>query len=106
MTNEKKSQKIEAVQKMEAVPIKLIWGASEKAPTIYANHLYITHAGNEFYLVFGELSPFLDLDAENLPEHLEIQPKIKIAVSPENMVKFADAIQENVTKFKQNLSDK
>lgn len=98
MTNEKKSHEA------EAIPIKLSWGSSDKAPTIYANNLYITHAGNEFYLVFGELPPILELDIENLPEYLEIHPVIKIAVSPENMMKFANAIQENVDKFKQKLS--
>jgi len=97
MTNEKKMRGV------EAIPIKLSWGSSEKAPTLYANNLYITHAGNEFYLVFGELPPILEPDIENLPEYLEIRPVVKIAVSPENMIKFANAIQENVNKFNENF---
>ena len=88
--------------KSERMTVKLVWGNPTNIPTIYANNLYITHAGNEFYLVFGEIvSPIFDLD--HLPEQLEIKPVAKIAVTPENMVKFVDAIAENMAGFKEKV---
>lgn len=90
-------------QKIEGVTLKLVWGSPADIPTIYANNLYITHAGNEFYLFFGEMSPITQLDANNLPDHLEIKPVAKIAVTQENMMKFADAIAENTARFKEKI---
>ena len=89
--------------KTEEISIKLTWGNPADVPTVYANNLYITHAGNEFYLVFGEMPPITELDANRLPEHLEIKPVAKIAVTQENMVKFADAIAGNMEKFKERV---
>lgn len=80
--------------------IKLVWRSAEDLPTVYANQLYITHAGgSEFYLVFGELGPQVNLDVENPPEHIEIKPRVKIAVSAGNIEKMVSAINENVGKF-------
>lgn len=90
--------------KIEGVTLKLVWGSPANIPTIYANNLYITHAGNEFYLVFGEMSPITQLDANNLPDHLEIKPVAKIAVTQENMMKFADVITENTARFKEKVA--
>jgi hypothetical protein len=87
----------------EGVTIKLVWGNSSNVPTIYANNLYITHAGSEFYLVFGEMSPVTEFNLDELPEHLEIKPVAKIAVTPENMIRFAEAISENIAKFKEKI---
>lgn len=88
---------------IQGVTLKLVWGSPADIPTVYANNLYITHAGNEFYLVFGEMSPITQLDASNLPDHLEIKPVAKIAVTQENMMKFADAIAENTARFKEKI---
>ena len=89
--------------KPEGVMVRLVWGSSINVPTTYANNLFITHTANEFYLVFGELSPVTELDIEQVPEYLEIKPVAKIAVTPENMVKFADVIAENMVKFKEKV---
>ena len=97
----KKTRKLKP--KDENITIKLAWGNPADVLTVYANNLYITHAGNEFYLVFGETPPIAELDASRLPEHLEIKPVAKIAVTQENMVKFADAIAENTAKFKERV---
>ena len=87
---------------IEGKPVQLVWGLADDLPTVYANHLYITHAGqNEFYLVFGELGPQAGLDVDNPPDHIEIKPVAKIAVSPPNMLRMAEAIMDNVGKFKE-----
>lgn len=87
------------VEDVKEFRIRLKWGSSEAIDTIYANHLFVTHAGGEFYLVFGELEPVFEIDRDNPPEYLEITPVAKIAVAPESMVKFAEAIEENIAKY-------
>ncbi len=88
------------IQETTGVAIPIRWGTGEQAPTFYANQLFISHTGNEFYLVFGELSPIISLDKQDdLPDYLEIKPVVKIAVSPPNMVNFTKAIQENMGKL-------
>jgi hypothetical protein len=92
------------LQESEAqrIAIRLEWEPAVDIPTTYANHLHISHAaGNEFFLVFGELGPQPDLDPQSPPESLGITPVAKIAVSPANMVRFAEVIQENVDRFKE-----
>ena len=75
------------------MPILLSWGDTSRIPTVYANQLLITHAGNEFYLVFGELFPPLVTDRENLPESIEITPLIKVAITRDNMISFTQLIE-------------
>lgn len=87
----------------ESVAIRLVWGDSTSIPTIYANNLYITHAGSEFFLIFGEMSPIMEIDIEKMPEELAIKPVAKIAITPENMLKFADVISGNVAKYKEKV---
>lgn len=83
--------------------VKLDWGSTEELPTIYANHLYITHSGGEFYIVFGELTPPLELNPEKLPAQLTIKPVAKIAVTSERMIRFAEAIGDNTEKYKEKI---
>ena len=88
------------IEETKGVSIPIRWKSSEQAPTIYANQLFMSHAGNEFYLVFGELAPITRTsEEEDLPAYLEIKPVIKIAISPPNMLQFAAVINENVDKF-------
>ena len=89
---------------VQGITVQTQWESAENVPTIYANHLYISHAGgNEFYLVFGELGPQPDLDMNSPPEYLEIEPVAKIAVSSPNMLRFAQVIQNNVDEFKEKF---
>lgn len=93
----KNRNKIEAQEKVE---VKLVWDKPAEAPTLYANNLIISHSGSEFYLVFGEMEPWLELDSSLVPIELRIKPVVKIAISNENMLKFAEIISGNVNKFK------
>lgn len=82
--------------------ITLKWPNSVKdVPTHYANALWVTHAGPEFFLVFGEFSP--PVGEEEPPDVIEIQPLIKIAITPEVMMSMAEAIQGNVEKYKERV---
>jgi hypothetical protein len=72
----------------------------EGMPTSYANHLFISHAGPEFFLIFGVVTPPPILPGEKYEiEDMEALPVAKIAVSPEVMIRMAGAIQDNVQKY-------
>jgi hypothetical protein len=86
----------------QGIEVRLEWAEATELTTIYANHLYITHSGGEFYLVFGELAP-LDIDKDNPPDVMQIKPVAKIVVSPDKMLSIADAIALNVSNFKRKV---
>lgn len=72
----------------------------EEMPTSYANHFFISHAGPEFFLIFGAVTPPTVLPGEEYEfEELEALPVAKIAVSPEVMIRIAVTIQDNVQKY-------
>ncbi len=72
-------------------------------PTVYANHLFVSHAGPEFFLIFGVVTPpfILPGDEAKFAELKEVEaaPVAKIAVSPESMLAMAKTIQTNVEKY-------
>lgn len=79
--------------------INLRRSTTDNLETIYANHFFITFTGAEFYLTFAEAAPpsfFSDKDPSNIPEYVEIKPVVRLAVSPDNMLKIADAIARTV----------
>lgn len=80
----------------KSMQIPLYWGSDKNLQTTFANQLFITHSGGEFYLVFGEviLPPFLN--ASELPDELEITPKVRLAVTPTAMHTFATLIIEQL----------
>jgi len=82
-----------------AVPVRLKWGSTKDLVTIYVNHMTITHAGTEFYLTFGELPVPAFMNAKDVPEELEITPKVRLAISPEAMKAIVRVIQENLESF-------
>jgi hypothetical protein len=92
----------EAEEKIEGSVIPIRWRSSEDLPTIYANQLLITHAGGEFYLIFGEFVPPL-IDKGFLPENVYIKPVAKIAITPQNMAMFNEAFRQNLEMFKSKL---
>ncbi|NOR04746.1 MAG: hypothetical protein GQ575_00360 [Deltaproteobacteria bacterium] len=85
--------------KPDGVVLPVKWGDVTKAPTVYANQLLISHMGSEFYLIFGEISAIFHGGKEQLPESLEIQPRVKIAITRKNMIAFAKVIQQNTQDF-------
>lgn len=94
MTNERDDITIREEQDVE---ILLQWPEKVDLPTIHANHLSISHAGREFFLLFGEVIPGRP---ESTPEWLrklesvEIKPVAKIAISSEAMPAIVKAVRE------------
>ena len=83
------------------VEVKVRWKDFRDLKTTYANQLLVTHAGKEFYLVFGELVP--PAPGGDMPECVEIEPLVRIAVSPGAMLDIAKAIQDNMRRFVSKL---
>jgi len=84
---------------LKDIPVRWREGI-EEMPTSYANHFFISHAGPEFLLIFGVVTPPTILPGEEyLFEELKALPVAKIAVSPETMIRIAEAIQDNVRKY-------
>jgi hypothetical protein len=84
------------------IAVRVKWGSAEHLPTIYANQLYVTHAGREFYVIFGELAALM-FDKDNPPEQLEITPVVKLAIAPRNLEGFIRALQDNFEKYQAKL---
>jgi len=68
-------------------------------PTVYANQLLVTHGGGECYLIFGEIVPPLYEPGVPLPETLQPRIVARIAVTREQMVNFARAINQNLERM-------
>jgi hypothetical protein len=82
--------------------IRVVWGSDEELPALYANHFYVSHAGEiEFHVVFGHLSPPLTMGADEaeLPESIKIKPVSKIVMGPDAMRAFAAILNENLEKY-------
>jgi hypothetical protein len=92
-------------EKPQQILIKLRWSTSKNIPTIYSNELVITHAGREFYLVFGEVDQPVLFDPNSPPEYIEVVPVAKVAMTPENMIRFAELIQENIKNYQKKIGE-
>lgn len=85
--------------------VRLVWAPDQNLQTIYANHFFITHAGDEFYLTFGELIPPVIQNEsvaelrEKIGDSLEILPLVRLAIAPDAMLRIAEAIRSNVTTY-------
>lgn len=94
--------------KLEGKVVRLIWDSSDGLPTLYSNHLIVTHGGeSEFHIIFGHLTPPLILAAseDELPDHLVIKPVAKIVVTPQTMKKFIDAMAKNLKGFEEKQKE-
>ena len=89
--------------------IRVVWGSEEYIELIYANQIYVSHAGgSEFNIIFGQLSPPLTVgrSESELPDRLEIKPVAHIVTSPEGMKAFVRALVENLENYENKLQDK
>lgn len=88
------------------VPVTLQWGDILSLPTLYANQVYISHAGPEFYIVFGEVQvPVLTNAQPGQLHELTVRPVARLAVTPEAMMQIADAVARNVAAYQEHLAD-
>jgi len=87
------------------VRLRLRWQDASDLPTLYANQVYISHAGGEFYVIFGEVQQpvLVNLTPEELQKiaEVEVKPVVKLVFTPETMISIAEAIADNIRKFQQ-----
>jgi hypothetical protein len=85
--------------------LKLRWQDAADLPTLYANQVYITHAGGEFYVVFGEVQ--LPILVNPSPDELDrvrevaVKPVAKLVLTPEGISSVVRAMAENIRRFEQ-----
>lgn len=82
-----------------SIDIRLRWGLGEDLETIHINQMIINHSGPEFYVTFGELYPPPFTDPSELPEELEIRPRVRLAIAPEAMIRIMEVINDNVSQY-------
>lgn len=83
------------------VRIPLEWASASDTPIVYANQVMISHAGPEFFLVFGVVLP---PDApDQIPDSLTIQPQVRVVVAREAMPAIAQALNDNVQRYRANM---
>ena len=80
------------------VRIPLEWQEKEDVPIVYANQVLISHAGPEFFLVFGTVIP--PVNTAEIPDTLKIQPQVRIVVSHEAMGAIVKAMNDNLRRFR------
>ncbi len=88
----------------DKVSIEFHWEKHD-IPTIHVNQLLITHAGPEFYLIFGEVVPIDEDNPSQLPKVLAVKPRVRVAVPREMMGVFVEAINVNYGKFVTKLKE-
>ena len=79
------------------VRIPVEWEESDNVPIVYANQVLISHAGPEFFLVFGTVVP--PLNTSELPDTLKIKPQVRVVVSREAMGSVVQAMNDNLKRF-------
>lgn len=88
---------------------RIVWGSDEDLPAYYANHMYISHAGEtEFHLIFGHLSPPLtiNLEEDELPDYVTIKPVAKLVMSSDVMRSFVRLLVDNLERFEEKQKGK
>ena len=88
--------------------IHLVWGSPDELPTLFSNHLQVTHAGGtEFHIFFGHATPPLTygLKEEEIPDKITIKPIAKIVVTPDMMRAVVSVLSENLENYDKNLKE-
>lgn len=82
----------------KVIQVRLRWGSDAGLDTVYVNHAKITHSGPEFYILFGELVMPI-IVGEEYPEEMVITPKVRLAISPDQMIEISKVIQTNCEHY-------
>jgi hypothetical protein len=84
------------------VRIPLEWGSADDIPIAYANQVMVSHAGPEFFLVFGVVLPPSTQD--ELPDAFVIKPQVRVVISREAMPAIVQALNDNLSRFRANMA--
>mgnify|MGYP000863313564 FL=1 len=81
--------------------IMIYWEDNPDLQTHYVNQMFVSHSDNDFYLIFGEITPVILNENMDIPEKIGIKPVIRIALTPENLKEFIDVLNANYQAFKE-----
>jgi hypothetical protein len=84
------------------VRIPLEWSSSADTPILYANQVMVSHAGPEFFLVFGVVLP--PESPDQIPDSLTIEPQVRVVVAREAMPAIVQALADNWQRFRSNAA--
>jgi len=87
-----------AKKKSNQREFKITWDSADELPVKYANHFFISFTGDEYFLIFGELSPPIveNITDKDIPSTLKIKPIVKLAIPKGAMITIAKLISKNV----------
>jgi len=93
----KKPESIEGV----SIPIQI--EGAEKVPIAYANYIFITHTGNEFFVTFAQIHPpyLISPKKEDIERIQSIPATVvsRIALTPSKTKELIDVLQDNYNKY-------
>ena len=81
--------------------IMIYWEDNPDLQTHYVNQMFVSHSDNDFYLIFGEITPVILNENMNKKKKIGIKPVIRIALTPENLKEFIDVLNANYQAFKE-----
>ena len=91
------------------IELKLRWDDASALPTLYANQVYITHAGGEFFVIFGEVQVpiLLNVTPEEFSRHafVTVKPVARLVMTPEGMRAIVDAMTRNLSQFDRRVQN-
>ncbi|MFN2116040.1 MAG: DUF3467 domain-containing protein [Anaerolineae bacterium] len=97
MANEHEPSSSSAQQPNFQVRIPLEWEEDDEVPIVYANQVLISHAGPEFFIVFGTVVP--PLNTSEIPDSFKIRPQVRVVVSRDAMGSVVQALTDNLRRF-------
>jgi len=85
------------------VKLALHWLDSSSLPTLYASQVYVSHAGGEFYVIFGEVQQpiWVNLTRAEIEEkgRVAVRPVAKLVLTYENMKRFVEVVAANLATY-------
>jgi hypothetical protein len=69
---------------------------------VYANQVMISHAGPEFFLVFGVVLP--PDNPEEIPDSFAIQPQVRVVIARDAMPAIVQAMADNLNRYRANIA--
>lgn len=92
------------------VALPMRWLGHEHLDAVYANHIFVSHAGTEFLVVFARAeSPLLGKNLQTVddeaPSFVPIKPVAKLVVSERAMAAMLQVLNDNFERFQEKIKE-
>lgn len=92
----------------DRIGLPIQWSVSDELSTCYATNLVVQHTEHEFFITFFELVPPITLgktsDEIKQIESVQAHALTRIAVTPERLESFIQAMQENLDRYRASVN--